>query len=170
MQHSYFTWYMSLQNNIKLSQTVWELLPVQYFGFRGDKYIMKKVRVVFLERETPTGPLLHPYQILSEYLWGYQSYRALKDASSYVAQQQKLSWTGAITSHNLAVDYQYQTWRVFYNDISFCKLPMESMHPCKGYWTETNILIQQQKLSRKGAITQPQFGGWLPISNLTCIL
>ena len=29
---------------------------------------------------------------------------------------------------------------------------------------------EQQKLSRKRAITQPKFGGWLPISNLTCIL
>ena len=29
---------------------------------------------------------------------------------------------------------------------------------------------QQQKLSRKRAITQPKFGEWLPISNLTCIL
>ena len=29
---------------------------------------------------------------------------------------------------------------------------------------------QQQNLSRKRAITQPKFGGWLPISNLTCSL
>ena len=46
----------------------------------------------------------------------------------------------------------------------------ESMHPCKSYWMETNILTQQQKLSPKRAITQPKFGGQLPISNLTCIL
>ena len=29
---------------------------------------------------------------------------------------------------------------------------------------------EQQKLSWKRAITQPKFGGWLPILNLTCIL
>ena len=29
---------------------------------------------------------------------------------------------------------------------------------------------EQQKLSRKRAITQPKFGRWLPISNFTCIL
>ena len=32
------------------------------------------------------------------------------------------------------------------------------------------ISTHQQKLSQKRAITQPNFGGWLPISNLTCIL
>ena len=32
------------------------------------------------------------------------------------------------------------------------------------------ISTHQQKLSQKRAITQPKFGGWLPISNLTCIL
>ena len=34
--------------NIKLSRIVWKLWPAQDFGFRGDKYIMKKVRVVSL--------------------------------------------------------------------------------------------------------------------------
>ena len=32
-------------------------------------------------------------------------------------------------------------------------------------WTKTNILTQQQKLSRT-AITQPNFGKWSPISNI----
>ena len=38
------------------------------FCFRGDNYIMKKVRVVSLARNIPTGPPLYPYQILSNYL------------------------------------------------------------------------------------------------------
>ena len=63
-----------------------------------------------------------------------------------------------------------RTWPVFYDDILFCRLWMKSMHSFKSYWSETNILTQQQKLSTKRAITQPKFDGWLPISNLTCIL
>ena len=59
---------MSLTNIIELPRTVWELWPAQDFGFRGDKYIKKKVKVVSLARDTPTGPLLYPYQILSKYL------------------------------------------------------------------------------------------------------
>ena len=39
---------MSLPNIIELPQTVWELWPAQDFRFRGDKYIMKNVRVVSL--------------------------------------------------------------------------------------------------------------------------
>ena len=56
----------------KLYQTVWELWPAQAFGFRGDKYITKKVRVVSLAHDMPIGRPLHPYQILSKYLEGYQ--------------------------------------------------------------------------------------------------
>ena len=40
---------------------VWELWPAQDFGFRGDNYIMKKVRVVCHAHNTPTGSL-HFYQ------------------------------------------------------------------------------------------------------------
>ena len=43
------------------------------FCFRGDNYITKKVRVVSLARDTPTGHPLHPYQILSKYLKQYGS-------------------------------------------------------------------------------------------------
>ena len=46
---------------------------------------------------------------------------------------------------------------------------MKSIHPFKTYWTETNILSQQQKNKSKRAITQPKLCSWLPISNLTCI-
>ena len=49
-------------------KTVWELSPVQDFGFRGDNYIMKTVTVVALARETPTDFSLRSYQILSKYV------------------------------------------------------------------------------------------------------
>ena len=44
------------------------------FGFMGDNYITKKVRVVFLTPDTPTSPFLYPIQILSNYLKQYGSY------------------------------------------------------------------------------------------------
>ena len=51
-----------------------ELWPAQDFGLRGDNYITKKVRVVSLARDTPTGPPLQPYQLLPNYLKQYGSY------------------------------------------------------------------------------------------------
>ena len=48
----------------------------------GEIYIMKKVRVVSLEHDTPTGPLLYPYQILSNYLKQYGSYGLDKISAS----------------------------------------------------------------------------------------
>ena len=59
----------SLQNIIKLSQTVWELWPAQDFGFKGDNYRTKIMRVVYLACDTPTGPLYIPtkyYQNMSK--------------------------------------------------------------------------------------------------------
>ena len=50
------------------SQTVRELWPAQDFGFRGDNYIRKIVRVVSLARDIPTGPPIyssHHYQNMS---------------------------------------------------------------------------------------------------------
>ena len=37
------------------------------FWLQGDNYMKKKVRVVSFAPDTPTGPPLHPYQILSKY-------------------------------------------------------------------------------------------------------
>ena len=54
-----------LPNIIKLSQTVWELWPAQDFGFGGDNYIRKTVKVVSLACDTPTYPPLH-YQNMSK--------------------------------------------------------------------------------------------------------
>ena len=65
-----------------LSQTVWELWPAEDFGFKGDNYIVKTVRVVSFARDTPTGPPLHSYQILSKYVQGYRRYGEHKDAST----------------------------------------------------------------------------------------
>ena len=81
-RHAYWSSSSSLPNIIKLSQTVWELWPAQDFSFRGDNYIMKTVRVVSLACDTPTGPPVLSYQILSKYVQGYQSYVAHKDAST----------------------------------------------------------------------------------------
>ena len=66
-QHAYWLSSSFLLNIIILPQTVWELLPAQDFNFRGD-YIIKKVRVVFLTCDMPTGPPLHSYQILPKYV------------------------------------------------------------------------------------------------------
>ena len=60
MQHSFLTLYMSLLQIIKTSQTEWGLLHAQYFCFRGDNYITKKVRVVSLARNKLTSPPFSP--------------------------------------------------------------------------------------------------------------
>ena len=39
------------------------------FCFRRDNYIMKKVRVISLAPDMPTGPPLHLHQILSQTVW-----------------------------------------------------------------------------------------------------
>ena len=70
MRHTYWSSSSTLPNIIILSQSVWELWPAQDFGFRGDNYITRKVRVVSLSRDTPNGPPLHPYIIkLSQTVW-----------------------------------------------------------------------------------------------------
>ena len=57
---------MPLPNIIKVCLKVSKLWSTQDFGFRGDNYITKKrVRVVSLACDTPTGPPLYFYQILS---------------------------------------------------------------------------------------------------------
>ena len=40
---------------------------------------------------------------------------------------------------------------IFYNDISFCKLPVKSLHPCKSYRHETNINTTTKNTLRKQA-------------------
>ena len=74
---------MLLPNIIKIYLRVSKLQSAQDFGFRGDNYITKKkVRVVSLARDTPTGPPLHFYQILSYYLKQYGSYGLYKNMAS----------------------------------------------------------------------------------------
>ena len=73
---------MPLPNIIEICLRVSKLWKAQDFGFRGDNYIMKKkVRVVSLACDTPTGPPLHLYEILS-YLKQYGSYRLHKISAS----------------------------------------------------------------------------------------
>ena len=43
---------------------------------------MKRVRVVYLARDTPTGPPLHSYQVLLNYLKQYGSYGLHKISAS----------------------------------------------------------------------------------------
>ena len=52
------------------------------FCFRGDNYITKKVRVDSLAPNMPTGPPLHPFQILSNYLKLSGSYGLRKISAS----------------------------------------------------------------------------------------
>ena len=52
------------------------------FCFRGDNYVTKKVRVVFLAYNIPTGLPLHPYQVLSNYLKQHGSYGLHKISAS----------------------------------------------------------------------------------------
>ena len=65
---------MPLSNFIKICLRVSKLWSAQDFGFRGDNYIMKKVRIVSLACDTPTGPPLHFYQILPYYLKQNENY------------------------------------------------------------------------------------------------
>ena len=67
-------YYQSMSKGIKVMEHTRTRL--QYFCFRGDNYITNsdKVRVVSLAWGMPTGPPLHPYQILSNYLKQYGSY------------------------------------------------------------------------------------------------
>ena len=55
-----------------------ELLAAQYFGFRGDKYITKKVTVVSLAHDMPTDLYLCLYQILSKYFKPFSGYEVHK--------------------------------------------------------------------------------------------
>ena len=81
-QHTYWSSSSSLPNIIKICLRVSKLWPAQDFSFRGDNYTTNKVRVVSLTRNTPTGPPVHPYQILSNYLKQYGSYGLHKISAS----------------------------------------------------------------------------------------
>ena len=71
--HGYFKGQIfekSVQNSI---------MAAQAFGFRGVKYLTKKVRIVSLTRGMPTGPYLCFYQILSKYFKPLRSYEVHKN-------------------------------------------------------------------------------------------
>ena len=86
MRLAYLSSSSFLPNMIKLSYSIWELWPAEDFDLRLDNYIMKTVRLVSLAHDTPTGPPLHSYQILSKYVQGYQSYGARKDEATFLLQ------------------------------------------------------------------------------------
>ena len=71
-----------LPNIIKICLRVSKLWSAQDFGFSEGNYVMKKVRVVSLACDTPTGPPLHFYKALSKYVLGYQNYGVHKILAS----------------------------------------------------------------------------------------
>ena len=81
-QHTYWSSSSFLPNIIKICLRVSKLWPAQDFCFRGDNYTTNKVRIVSLAPDTPIGPPLHPYQILSNYLKQYGSYGLHKISAS----------------------------------------------------------------------------------------
>ena len=58
------------------------LRPAQSFCFMGEYYIKKKVTVISLAYDTPTGTFLHSYQIVSNYLKQYEIYGLHKISAS----------------------------------------------------------------------------------------
>ena len=77
-QHVYWSSSTFLPNIIKVCLRVSKLWSAQGYGynfcFRGDNFIMIAVRVFCFACDKPTGPPLHPYQMLSNYLTQYKSY------------------------------------------------------------------------------------------------
>ena len=61
---------------IKLSQTVWELWPAQEFGFRGNKYITKRVKVVSLVYDTTSDVSTNYFKIFQtiKKLWSAEEF------------------------------------------------------------------------------------------------
>ena len=59
-----------------------KVMEAQDFGIRVSNYIIKKMRVVSLACDMPTGPPFHFYKTLSKYELGYQSYRVHKILTS----------------------------------------------------------------------------------------
>ena len=58
-------YYQNMSKGIKVMERKDESTE---FCFRGDNYIMEKVRLFSLTHDRPTGPLFHSYRILSSYL------------------------------------------------------------------------------------------------------
>ena len=85
MLYTFLTWYMSQPKNIKLSQTVWELWPVQDFGIRGDNNGESENT---LEHGMPAGLYLCLYQILSKYFKPYTQGFSLEINSGEVTRKQ----------------------------------------------------------------------------------
>ena len=113
---------ISLRSYIKKQILKEDYYQTQEMQNRWDKYIRKKVRVVSIARDMPFGPLFHPYQVLSKCLQGYQSYRAHKDASTYIIQQYKLSRKRATTQPNV--------WLPISNLSCFFTI----IHPSANFW------------------------------------
>ena len=92
---------MFLSNNIKLFQKGWELWPVQDFGFREDKYITEKLRVVSLARDIPTGP---PFLLIpTKHYWNTsEGMKNMKHTKGYVFVCNPTTKTKSKKGHNSA--------------------------------------------------------------------
>ena len=83
MWHAYWSSSSFLQNIIKICLRISKLWSAQDFGFWGDNYITKKkVRVVSLACDRPTGLPLNLFQILSYCLKQYGIYGLYKISAS----------------------------------------------------------------------------------------
>ena len=74
--------FISIKHYQNMSKSIKVMERTRFLAFRGRNYIMKKVRVVSLAYDTPTGPPLHFYKTLPKYVLGYQSYRVHKILAS----------------------------------------------------------------------------------------
>ena len=93
MWHAYWSSSLFLQNIIKICLRVSKLWSTQDFGFRGDNYITKKkLRVVSLACDIPTGSLLHLNQIVSYYLKQYENYGQHKISASGETTTLRRKW------------------------------------------------------------------------------
>ena len=78
-------YYQSMSKGIKVMERT--RMRLQFLLPARQLYITNKVRVVSLACNMPTGPSLHPYQILSNYLKQYGSYglhKILASGENYI--------------------------------------------------------------------------------------
>ena len=107
----------------------------------------KKKTLVLLITPIPKGnPSL---QTSNEINVSLQTYSG-KTITLYFTPTTKTKSKKGHNNQNFVNDYQYWTWPVYYNDISFCKLSIKSMHPCKRFWVETNINTPTKTKLKKG--------------------
>ena len=90
--------------------------------------------------------------ILHKLLWGNNTYILYFTPTT----KTKLKKSGNSAWPKFADNYQHQKpdlyFPMIYDMISFCKLPMKSLHPCKSFWAETNINTTTRTKVKKGLL------------------